>query len=64
MQTILFEVTFYDGRKYRVYCQGKNQIKRFFDFTAKIKNEIENINELQNGIHTIGQFEKITTNLI
>ena len=64
METVLFEVIFYDGRKYKVYCQGKNQIKRFFAFTTNIKNEIENISKLQNSMHTIGQFEKITTNLL
>lgn len=64
METTLFEVNFFDGRKFRVFCYGKSQIKRFIQFTNKLKNEIESITELSNGIHTISQFEKITTNLL
>lgn len=64
METTLFEVNFYDGRKFRIFCYGKNQKNRFRDFSLKIKNEIESITELSNGIHTISEFEKITTNLL
>jgi len=64
METTLFEVKFYDGRKFRVFCQGKNQIERFRQMTFKLKVEIESIEELSNGIHTIKEFEKITTNLL
>ena len=62
METTLFEVKFFDGRKFRVFCRGRNQIKRFICFTAIIRKEIESITELSNGIHTISEFEKITTN--
>jgi hypothetical protein len=62
MQTTLFEVKFYDGRKFNVFCQGRSQINRFIMFTNKLKNEIESITEILNGIHTIKQFEQITTN--
>jgi len=64
METTLFEVKFYDGRKFMVFCYGKNQKNRFREFTLKLKNEIESIEELSNGIHTISEFEKITTNLV
>ncbi len=64
METTLFEVTFYDGRIFRVFCYGKAQKKRFSIFTQKIKNMVESITELSNGIHTITEFEKITTNLL
>ena len=59
MQTTLFEVKFYDGRIFRVFCKGKNQIKRFKDFTNKLFIEIENISEISNGIHEITEFEKL-----
>lgn len=62
MQTTLFEVIFYNGSKFNVFCSGKAQIKRFKDFTDKYINEIEHIIESVNGIHTITEFEKITTN--
>jgi len=42
----------------------KNQKNRFREFTLKLKNEIESIEKLSNGIHTISEFEKITTNLV
>ena len=62
MQTTLFEVIFYNGSKFNVFCSGKAQIKRFKEFTNKHIDEIEHITESVNGIHTIAQFEKITTN--
>jgi hypothetical protein len=64
METTLYNVTFFDGRTYRVFCRGKNQKQRFNNFTQKIKNEIESIAVITNGIHTISEFEKITTNLL
>jgi len=60
METTLFEVKFYDGRKFRVFCYGRNQKKRFFEFTQKLKKEIESITDLAKGIHTISEFEKLT----
>jgi hypothetical protein len=64
MQTTLFEVIFYDGRKFNIFCSGKAQIKRFREQCEFLKNEIEHIIEQVNGIHTISQFEKITTNIL
>ncbi len=62
METTLFEVKFYNGSKFNVFCSGKSQKKRFYNFIQKNKNEIEYWKDLINGIHTITQFEKITTN--
>lgn len=62
MQTTLFEVIFYDGRKFNVFCSGKAQIKRFREQCSFLENEIEHIIESVNGIHTVTQFENITTN--
>ena len=64
MQTTLFEVKFYDGRKFNVFCSNKSQINRFLKFINKHKNEIENWKDTINGIHTITEFEKITTKLL
>jgi hypothetical protein len=62
MQTTLFEVIFYNGSKFNVFCSGKAQIKRFREQCDFLENEIEHIIETVNGIHTIAEFEKITTN--
>lgn len=64
METTLYEIKFFNGRVFRVFCRGKNQKQRFNNFTQKIKNEIESITEVTNGIHTISEFEKITNNLL
>jgi len=64
MQTTLFEIKFYDGRKFNVFCCGKSQINRFLKFINKHKNEIEYWKELTNGIHSIKDFEKITNNFL
>lgn len=60
METTLFEVIFYDGRKFNVFCKGKAQKKRFWKMYETLKNEIEHIIEAVNGIHEISEFEKLT----
>ena len=62
MQTTIFEVKFYNGSVFNVFCSGKNQVQRFRIFAEKNKTEIETVKELVNGIHTITEFEKIITN--
>lgn len=62
METTLFELKFYDGRIFRVFCKGKAQKARFWLMHSKNKNEIKTVDEISNGIHTITEFEKITTN--
>ena len=64
METTLFEVKFYDGRKFNIFCSNKSQKNRFYKFMNKQKNEIEYCKDSINGIHTITQFEKITTNFL
>lgn len=64
METTIFEVKFYDGRKFRVFCYGRNQKKRFAEATNKLKSQITTITEIVNGINTIEQFEKITNNIL
>ena len=62
MVTVIFEVKFFDGRVFRVYCRGKNQINRFLTHIDKLKLEIEGFREITNGIYTITEFENIVTN--
>ena len=64
METTLYEVKFYDGRKFRVFCYGKSQKTRFAIMVTKLANEIKSVNELSNGIHIISEFENINTNLM
>ena len=64
MKTTLFEIIFYDGRKFNVFCKGKKQHEQFWIFYKKLENEIEHIIESVKGIHTITEFEQITTNLL
>ena len=61
MQTTLFEIKFYDGRKFNVYCANTSQINRFLKFIYKNKNDIEYWKDSINGIHSIKDFEKINT---
>jgi hypothetical protein len=63
MQTTLFEIKFYDGRKFNVYCANSSQINRFLKFVYKNKNDIEYWKDSINGIHSIKDFEKINNNL-
>jgi len=64
MQTTLFEIKFYDGRKFNVFCYGKAQIKRCLIFIDANKDSIEYWKDTINGIHTITQFEKINSNFL
>ena len=61
MQTTLFEIMFYDGRRFNIFCANGKQINRFLKFIYKNKNDIKYWKELSNGIHTITQFEQINT---
>lgn len=61
MQTTLFEIMFYDGRRFNIFCANKKQIDRLFKFISKNLDEIMYWKELTNGIHTITQFEQINT---
>jgi hypothetical protein len=62
METTLFEVKFFDGRKFRVFCYGKSQKERFKKVTQVIKKEIETVTVISNGIHTMTEFQKIIAN--
>jgi len=62
METTLFEVKFYNGRKFNVFCYGKAQKKRFYKFIDENKNDVEYWKDIVNGINTMTEFEKIITN--
>ena len=59
METTVFAVIFKDGRIFRVFCRGRNQIKRFYQMTTSRKEEIREVMEITNGIHTITEFENL-----
>ena len=64
METTLFEVKFYDGRIFKVFCKGKNQKKRFWMMHSNLIGSIKSVKKISNSINTITEFEKITTNLL
>lgn len=59
METTLFEVKLLDGRIFRVFCRGKNQIKRINNKLFSLREQIETVQIITNGIHTIEEFEKL-----
>ena len=59
MITILYEVTFLDGRVFRIFCRRKNQQKRFWTLRNKLVNELKSVTEISKGIHTVKEFEDI-----
>lgn len=63
METALFEIKFYDGSKFNVFCANSTQINRFLKFINKNRNKIEYWKDTINGIHSIKDFEKINNNL-
>lgn len=63
METALFEIKFYNGSKFNVFCANSTQINRFLKFINKNRNKIEYWKDTINGIHSIKDFEKINNNL-
>ena len=59
METTIFEVEFYDGRIFRIWCANSTQKKRFFNNLLKIQYLFKSWRELTSGIHTISQCDKI-----
>lgn len=66
METSLYEITFKDGRIFRVFCANRRQNKDMLRFlsSAKAQNEIKRKGAVvvRNGIHTMKQFETIINN--
>jgi len=61
IQTI-FEVTFKDGRLYRVTCDNTHQKRRFLQSKDRIKELVEFTSVKINGIHTVKEWEQIVEN--
>lgn len=58
METTLFKISFDDGRVFKIFCANKHQKLRALNayHTAEGTSGLE---ELENGIHTVKQFEDI-----
>jgi hypothetical protein len=61
METSLYEITFKDGRRFRVYCANSKQNRDMLQFLFKHQKEIKRHGQivLACGIHTFLQFNKI-----
>lgn len=63
METSLYEITFKDGRVFRVFCANKKQNKDMLHFLSSPKalDEVKRKGAVvvRNGIHTFKQFEQI-----
>jgi hypothetical protein len=64
METALFEIKFYNGSKFNVFCANSSQINRFLKFVYKNKNDIEYWKDTIKGIHSIKDFEKINNKFL
>ena len=62
METTLFKITFDDGRKFKIFCANKHQKLRLLT-AYHIVEGTAGLEELENGIHTIKQWEEIIKNL-
>lgn len=63
METSLYEITFKDGRIYRVFCANRKQNKEILHFLSSPKalQEVKRkgATVVKVGIHTMPQFNKI-----
>jgi len=61
MQTSLYEITFKDGRMFRVFCANRKQNKDILYFLSARQSEIKKDGQVvvSVGIHTMPQFKKI-----
>lgn len=63
METSLYEISFKDGRVYRVFCANRKQNKDILRFlcSPKALKEVKRKGAmvLTNGIHTMTEFTKI-----
>jgi len=58
METTLYKIIFNDGRVFNVFCANKNQKTRFLTSSIAIHNT-STLEVIENGIHTIKQWEDI-----
>jgi len=65
METTLYKVTFSDGRMFKIFCANRKQKERIYKTADAIKMHDANvkIEVIENGIHEIGQWERIVSAL-
>lgn len=56
MATTIFEITFYDGRSYRVLCMNKSQQNKMKIWYNTNKHKVKYFESTLSGIHTTSQF--------
>ncbi len=61
METSIYQISFKDGRIYRVFCANRKQNKDMLHFIYEKQKDIKKNGQtvLTNGIHTMLQFKKI-----
>ena len=57
METTLYEVSFDDGRLFKVFCANRSQRQRFLKTMGQVTSSQWRV--LENGMHTIKQWEEI-----
>lgn len=63
MTTTIFEVTFKDGRKYKVFTANSAQKRKFLQSYNKLKPLCADLKDTVNGIHTFKQWTEIIPHL-
>lgn len=58
-ESAVFEVTFCDRRKFKVFCHGNNQHKIFRELILDSIKEIDSVTIITQGIHNMLEFNKI-----
>lgn len=58
METSLYKVFFKDGSMFKIFCANRIQKRRFWKSVTGMK-QISSIDDTENGIHNIEQWEKI-----
>lgn len=56
METRIIEVTFLDGRIFRVFCANSTQIYKMNKWYYANKDKVKSFEFILNGIHTVKQF--------
>ena len=63
METSLYRIEFSDGRVFKVFCANKAQKQRFVTSMQQFRGEDTKYYPIENGIHTIKQWEQIAEKL-
>jgi len=63
METAVLQVDMKDGRVFRIFCANATQKKKTEQSLNKIKDKIEFVRTVTNGIHTHKQWKEIIPTL-